>query len=134
MNHTGEGLALTLLTVNVNGVGSARKAGRLLEYQRQVPGLPDATFVQECKRASTAALAAAIQAGAGAGTPWHGALEYSPGTDGSCGTAIMARPCSAGGFTVRHAARKDSAGRTVCWDWDILHHRLRLFFFFFFFF
>ena len=126
MNHTGEGLALTLLTVNVNGVGSARKAGRLLEYQRQVPGLPDATFVQECKRASTAALAAAIQAGAGAGTPWHGALEYSPGTDGSCGTAIMARPCSAGGFTVRHAARKDSAGRTVCWDWDILHHRLRL--------
>lgn len=126
MNRGHEGLALTLLTVNVNGVGSAGKAGRLLSYQQHLPGGSDATFVQECKQSSKATLEATIQAGAGAGTPWRGELAYSPGTDASCGTAIMARPSGAAGLVVRQAARTDTAGRVVCWDWDVLHHRLRL--------
>lgn len=126
MSGQQHGPALTLLTVNVNGLGSAQRAGRLLEYQQLARGQLDATFLQECKQSSKIGLEAALRAGAGAGTPWRGELVYSPGSDHSCGTAIMAGPNSAAALTVRHGARTDHGGRVACWDWDVMHHRLRL--------
>lgn len=121
-----QGPTLTLLSVNVNGLGSAPKAGALLAYQQRVAGPVDAVFLQECKQPRGDNITALLHAGAGAGTPWRGELAYSPGTSHSCGTAILASPAAATSVTRRLPPTHDAAGRVVCWDWDAQHHRLRL--------
>ena len=117
---------LKLLTVNVNGLGKARGAPGLFCYQQQVAGNPDFTFVQEVKLGSTAELDGVLQRGCGPGAPWRGKWAYSPGAPGSRGAAILTRPGLALPGCTRHSPGLDTAGRVVCWDWDILHIRLRL--------
>ena len=116
---------LKLLTVNVNGLQGAR-ASRLLCYQQQAAGNPDVTFLQEVKLASRDDFQAALQRGSGPGAPWRGKWAYSPGSSHSCGTAVLARSGISLANCTMHPSATDTAGRVVCWDWDILHLRLRL--------
>jgi exonuclease III len=119
-------LTLTLLTVNVNGLGSAGRAQKLLSYQQRVAGRPEVTMVQEVKLLDTTAVREALRHGSGPGQPWAGEVAYSPGTARSCGTAILARGSLPLPGCTRQAAAKDGAGRITCWDWDVAHVRLRL--------
>ena len=116
---------LKLLTVNVNGLRGER-ASRLLCYQQQAAGNPDVTFLQEAKIGSSDDFKAALQRGYGPGAPWRGKWSYSPGDNHSRGTAILVRPGMALAGCAMHRATTDSDGRVVCWDWDVLHMRLRL--------
>lgn len=116
---------LKLLTVNVNGLGGAR-APRLFCYQQQVAGNPDVTFVQEAKLGSKEALQSVLHRGSGPGAPWRGTWGYSPGSNHSCGVAILARPRVALPGCMQHPPATGTDGRVCCWDWDILHLRLRL--------
>lgn len=120
------GPTLVLLTVNTNGLGSAKRAGALLTYQQQAAGPVQAIFVQEVKQTSAAAVAAHLQRGSGAGTPWQGELAYSPGTAHSCGTAIIAPHQARSTCTARQPPATDREGRLAYWDWDVGQHRLRL--------
>ena len=125
MSATASTPTLKLLTVNVNGLQGER-ASRLLCYQQQAAGNPDVTFLQEVKLASRDDFQAALQRGSGPGAPWRGKWAYSPGSSHSCGTAVMARPGISLANCTMHPSATDTAGRVVCWDWDILHLRLRL--------
>lgn len=125
MTQHASGLELSLLTVNTNGIRSARKAGKLLAYQGAV-GRVDAVLVQECKLQRQCQLEARLREGAGAGTPWAGEVAFNPGTAHSCGTAILARTSRTSALVHRSNITTVAGGRLVGWDWDVGHHRLRV--------
>lgn len=126
MRRGGQPPLFKLLTVNVNGLGVAGRAQALFYYQQHVACRPDATFVQEVKLGGAADLESVLQRGCGPGDPWRGSSAFSPGTSDSRGTAILTRPGLALPGRVQQPATTDAAGRVVCWDWEVVHHRLRL--------
>lgn len=120
------GPALSLLTVNVNGLGGRKKLAGLCKYVQDTARNPDVVLLQECKRGCGDQVEGCLRAGLGAGTPWQGELAYSPGSASARGTAIWApRPHLLGACT-RSKPATDEHGRVVCWDWDLHHHRLRI--------
>ena len=80
---------LRLLTLNVNGLGSPRRARALLHYLCTVCRSPDVVLLQELKVRDTPALTAALTAGRGQGIPYHAVCYDKCGTDHSCGVAIL---------------------------------------------
>lgn len=119
--------ALTLLTLNVNGFGpAAGRARTLLSYITTAACNPDVVFLQEVKLADEGALRAALLAGLGDGLPWKGQVFYAPGSDHSCGTAVLVRDGSL--LSSCDWARADGAddGRVVRVDCSLLHHPISL--------
>ena len=116
---------LRLLTVNVNGLAVAHRLRSLIAYQQQLSGGAHLTFVQEAKLGSKQQLSGLLHQGAGPGVPWDVDWAFSPGSDLSCGTAILARRNLPLPGYVQHEPCTDQAGRVSAWDWDVAHLRLR---------
>lgn len=121
---------LSLLSVNVNGLGVGDRARRLFHFLVDTAGNPDVVFLQELKVADAAALHTAMQHGRGIGLPYRAAAFCSPGTVAARGVAILVREGSllydsaAAADVVR--VHSDSEGRFLRVDFPLMCHDLSL--------
>ena len=110
---------LRLLTVNVNGMGSPKKAAALLQYVVSICGNPDIICVQELKLHTPSILETLLACGGGPGLPYKCISYVSIGTSHSRGVAVlMSERCHASlTGDVTHA--RDSDGRIVRVDFAV---------------
>ncbi|PNH10030.1 hypothetical protein TSOC_003293, partial [Tetrabaena socialis] len=126
MAQPAPGPELTLLTVNVNGMGTAPRAALLRVYLDRLARRPDVVLLQEVKCAEAGAFEDALRRGAGPGLPWEGSVVYSPGSDNSRGAAVLlSAQASSRGVHVQQQ-EVDTEGRVACIDLDVQQHRLRV--------
>lgn len=118
------GRGLRLLTLNVNGLGSAGKATALLHFLHTSCGDPDIVCLQEVKLADAELLTAALQAGRGPGLPFHSRHYYNPGSANARGVAILVRNNPAFLNLPAAASAVDGEGRIIRIDLDCMHHAL----------
>lgn len=113
---------LRLLTLNVNGMGGLGKAAALLRYMSANCSNPDIVCLQEVKIADAERLTAILQAGRGAGVPFQGRHYYNPGTDHSCGVAVLVRHNPAFCKLPDAPSAVDSEGRVLRVDFECMQH------------
>lgn len=119
-----QGLSLSFMSVNVNGLGQPRKVRDLLMWLRCSGGrAPDVVLLQEVQLASKEELLAALRGGSGPGLPWRGEAFFAPGSSASRGVAVLV---AAGGplSNCTLVPIASAEGRVVRVDCDLLHHAL----------
>src|SRR6478672_1040613 len=122
MSHSPRGLRL--LTLNVNGLGGPGKVSALLRFMSVACDYPDIVCLQEVKLADADGLTAILQAGRGPGVPFQGRHYYNPGTDHSCGVAILVRNNPAFSKLPDAPSAVDSGGRVLRIDFECMQHAL----------
>ena len=120
--------SLSLLTLNVNGLGDPSKVACLCNFL-SAAGDPDVVMLQELKLSSLDAVNAALRRGRGPGMPYRAAAYCSlPDQDGSRGVAILIRQGGPldGDELPDTAVHRDAQGRFVRVDVTLLGLNLSL--------